>query len=140
MKVSEMMNTQVITATPEQRICDIIEIFQEKGITGVPVVDGEKVVGMISKKDILPLVSSFDVDYETLTLDKLKKTCNYHVKDYMQKEVVSVPPVEPVESCAMRMINNNINRLPVIENGCLLGIVTRGDILKALANCSRREI
>jgi len=138
MKVSEVMNTQVITATPEQRICDIIEIFQEKGITGVPVVEGEKVVGMLSKKDIVPLISSFEVDYETL--DKLKKTCSYHVKDYMQKEVISVPPVEPVESCAMRMINNNINRLPVIESGCLLGIVTRGDILKALASCGNCEI
>jgi len=136
MKVSEVMNTQVITATPEQRICDIIEIFQEKGISGAPVEEGKKVVGMISKKDILPLVASFDVDYETL--EKLKETCNYHVKDYMQKEVIFVPPVEPVESCAMKMINNNINRLPVMENGCLLGIVTRGDILKALANCCGR--
>ncbi|MCK4377801.1 MAG: CBS domain-containing protein [Deltaproteobacteria bacterium] len=138
MKVSEVMNTQVITATPEQRICDIIEIFQERGITGIPVVDGEKVVGMISKTDIVPLISSFDVDYETP--DKLKKTCDYHVKDYMQKEVISVPPVEPVESCAMKMINNNINRLPVTEGGRLLGIVTRGDILKALASCGCGEI
>lgn len=138
MKVSEVMNTQVITATPEQRVCDIVEILQEKGISGVPVVEGEKVVGVISKKDILPLVASFDVDYETL--EKLKKTCEYHVQDYMQKEVVSVPPVEPIESCAMKMINNNINRLPVIEGGSLLGIVTRGDILKALASCCCCEI
>lgn len=138
MKVSEVMNSQVITATPEQRVCDLIEILQEKGISGVPVVEGKKVVGVISKKDILPLIASFDVDYETL--EKLKKTCEYHVQDYMQKEVVSVPPVEPVESCAMKMINNNINRLPVMEGGSLLGIVTRGDILKALASCCCCEI
>ena len=138
MKVGEVMNREVITATPEQRVCDIIEILQENGISGVPVVEASKVVGMLSKKDILPLVASFDVDYETV--EKLKKTCNYHVKDYMQKEVISVPPVEPVESCAMKMINNNINRLPVMEGGSLLGIVTRGDILKALASCSCCEI
>ena len=138
MKICEVMNSQVITATPEQRICDIIDILQEKGISGVPIVIEEKVVGMLSKKDILPLVASFDVDYETM--EKLKKTCSYLVKDYMQKEVISVPPVEPVESCAMKMINNNINRLPVIEGGRLLGIVTRGDILKALANCSCCEL
>jgi CBS domain-containing protein len=138
MKVGEVMNTRVITAAPEQRVCDIIEILQENSITGVPVVDGTKVVGMISKKDILPLVASFDVDYETL--DKIKQTCSYHVRDYMQKEVISVPPVEPVEACAMKMINNNINRLPVMEGGRLVGIVTRGDILKALASCSCCEI
>ncbi|MEA3241575.1 MAG: CBS domain-containing protein [Pseudomonadota bacterium] len=54
----------------------------------------------------------------------------------MKTEVISVPPVEAIEACAMIMINNNINRLPVIEGGSLLGIVTRGDILKALAGCS----
>jgi CBS domain-containing protein len=53
----------------------------------------------------------------------------------MQREVISVPPVETIESCAMIMINNNINRLPVMENNRLVGIVTRGDILKALASC-----
>ena len=138
MKVGEVMNTRVITTSPDQRVCDIIEILHKNGITGVPVTEGEKVIGMISKKDILPLVASFDVDYETL--EKLKKTCEYHVRDYMQKEVITVPPVEPIEACAMRMINHNINRLPVMEGGKLVGIVTRGDILKALASCSCCEI
>lgn len=134
MKVGEVMNTKVITVAPKQRICDIIEILQANGITGVPVVENEHVIGIISKKDILPLIASFDVDYETP--EKIKKTCSYQVKDYMQREVISVQPVEPVEACAMTMINHNINRLPVIEGGSLVGIVTRGDILKALASCS----
>ena len=134
MKVFEVMNASVITATPEQRICDLIEIFKHHNITGVPVVDQGRVVGIISKKDILPLIDTFDIDYETA--EKLRQTCSYQVRDYMQKNVISVPPVEPVEACAMVMINNNINRLPVIEGEKLVGIVTRGDILKALAQCS----
>ena len=138
MKVGEAMNVEVIIATPEQRICDIIEILHENHISGVPVVEGAKVVGMISKKDILPLAAPFDMDHETM--EKLSENCDYHVKDYMQKEVISVPPVEPIGSCAMKMINNNINRLPVMEGGSLVGIVTRGDILKALASCSCCEI
>ncbi|MBN2332328.1 MAG: CBS domain-containing protein [Deltaproteobacteria bacterium] len=138
MKVHEVMNTEVVTAQPDSRVCDIIELFHLKNITGVPVVEDGRVVGVISKKDILPLVASFDVDYETL--ERLKETCTYKVADYMQREVINVPPVEPVESCAMIMINNNINRLPVMEDGALVGIVTRGDILKALASCGGCEL
>ena len=50
-------------------------------------------------------------------------------------DVITVQPVEAVEKCALIMTNNSINRLPVIEDGILVGIVTRGDNLKALANC-----
>ncbi|MBN2231839.1 MAG: CBS domain-containing protein [Deltaproteobacteria bacterium] len=134
MKVCEVMNREVITVSPTARVCDVIELFHQQNITGVPVMDGDRLAGVISKKDILPLVASFDIDYETI--ERLKRTCSYFVADYMQKEVISVPPVEAIESCAMIMINNNINRLPVVENNCLVGIVTRGDILKALANCN----
>ncbi|MEA3241576.1 MAG: CBS domain-containing protein [Pseudomonadota bacterium] len=75
MKVGEVMNPEVITVTQDHRVCDLIELFQEKDITGVPVVDDDKMVGIISKKDILPLVASFDVDFETP--EKLKRTCAY---------------------------------------------------------------
>jgi CBS domain-containing protein len=53
----------------------------------------------------------------------------------MQTDVITVSPVEGIEKCALIMIDNSINRLPVVENGRLVGIITRGDILKALAQC-----
>jgi CBS domain-containing protein len=97
------------------------------------VIDQEEVVGIISRRDILPLVSTFDLDCSSL--EQIRRTCSHYVKDHMQSQVITVPPVEAVERCALIMTDNNINRLPVVDDGKLVGIVTRGDILKALAQC-----
>jgi len=133
MKVSEIMNRDVLSVTPQDRVCDVIDLFLEKNITGAPVIEQGKVVGMISRKDILPLITTFDLDCSSL--EQIRRTCSNYVVDHMQGEVVTVQPVEAVERCALLMTDNSINRLPVIEDGKLVGIVTRGDILKALAQC-----
>ena len=133
MKVCEIMNREVLSVTPQDRVCDVIDLFLEKNITGAPVTEQDKVVGMISRKDILPLITSFDLDCSSL--EQIRRTCSNFVGDHMQSQVITVQPVEAVEKCALMMTDNNINRLPVVEAGKLIGIVTRGDILKALAQC-----
>ncbi len=133
MKVSEIMNPEVMSVTPQDRVCDVIDLFLEKNITGAPVIDQGKVTGIISRKDILPLVTTFDLDCSSL--EQIRRTCAHYVSDHMQKDVIVVTPVEDVEKCALIMTNNNINRLPVVDGGALVGIITRGDILKALAKC-----
>ena len=133
MKVSEVMNREVVSVTSQDRICDVIDLFLEKKITGAPVAEQGKVVGMISRKDIMHLITTFDL--ECSSLDEIRRTCTNSVGEYMQSKVFTVDPVEAVEKCALIMTNNSINRLPVIEGDKLVGIVTRGDILKALAQC-----
>ncbi len=133
MKVSEVMNRNVLSVNTQDRICDVIDLFLEKNITGAPVTENDRVVGVISRRDILPLVSTFDLDCSAL--EQIRKTCSHYVKDHMQKDVITVQPVESVERCALLMTENDINRLPVVEGDRLVGIVTRGDILKALAQC-----
>ena len=127
------MNPEVMSVTPQDRVCDVIDLFLEKNITGAPVVDQGKVTGIISRKDILPLVTTFDLDCSSL--EQIRRTCSHYIADHMQTKVITVTPVEDVEKCALIMTENNINRLPVVEAGRLVGIVTRGDILKALAQC-----
>ena len=133
MKVSEIMNPEVLSVAPQDRVCDVIDLFLEKNITGAPVVDQGKVTGIISRKDILPLVTTFDLDCSSL--EQIRRTCSHYVTDHMQTNVITVTPVEDVEKCALVMTDNHINRLPVVEGGALVGIITRGDILKALALC-----
>lgn len=133
MKVSEIMNPEVLSVDPQDRVCDIIDLFLEKNITGAPVVDQGKVTGIISRKDILPLITTFDLDCSSL--EQIRRTCSHYVTDHMQSSVITVTPVEDVEKCALIMTDNHINRLPVVEEGTLVGIITRGDILKALASC-----
>ena len=127
------MNRAVFSVTPQDRVCDVIDLFLEKNITGAPVTEHGKVVGMISRKDILHLITTFDL--ECSSLEQIRRTCSHHVVDHMQTKVITVSPVEEVEACALSMTDNSINRLPVVEGGKLVGIVTRGDILKALAQC-----
>ena len=133
MKVSEIMNREVLSVSPQDRVCDVIDLFLEKNITGAPVTEQGKVVGVISRKDILPLITTFDLDCSSL--EQIRRTCANFVADHMKSKVMTVQPVEGVEKCALIMTENNINRLPVVEDGLLVGIVTRGDILKALAQC-----
>ncbi|MCK5540142.1 MAG: CBS domain-containing protein [Deltaproteobacteria bacterium] len=133
MKVCEIMNREVLSVSPQDRVCDVIDLFLEKNITGAPVTEQGKVVGVISRKDLLPLITSFEIDCSSL--EQIRRTCSHFVADHMQSQVVTVQPVEAVEKCALIMTDNRINRLPVIEGGKLIGIVTRGDILKALAQC-----
>ncbi len=133
MKVSEIMNPAVISVTPRDRVCDIIDLFLEKNITGAPVIEQGRVTGIISRKDILPLITTFDLDCSSL--EQIRRTCSHQVGDHMQTEVITVTPVEDVEKCALIMTDNHINRLPVVDDNKLVGIITRGDILKALALC-----
>ena len=133
MKVSEIMNPEVLSVAPQDRVCDVIDLFLEKNITGAPVVDQGKVTGIISRKDILPLITTFDLDCSSL--EQIRRTCSHYVTDHMQTNVITVTPVEDVEKCALVMTDNHINRLPVVEGSTLVGIITRGDILKALALC-----
>ena len=135
MKVSEIMNPKVLSVAPQDRICDVIDLFLEKNITGAPVVDQGKISGIISRKDILPLVTTFDLDCSSL--EQIRRTCSHYVTDHMQTDVIVVSPVEDVEKCALLMTDNHINRIPVVEGETLVGIITRGDILKALALCCR---
>ena len=137
MKVSEIMNRGVLSVTPQDRVCDVIDLFLENNITGAPVTEQGKVVGIISRKDILPLITTFDLDCSSS--EQIRRTCSNYVVDHMQGDVITVQPVEAVERCALLMTDNSINRLPVIEDGKLVGIVTRGDILKALAQCCLRH-
>ena len=133
MKVSEIMNPEVLSVAPQDRVCDVIDLFLKKNITGAPVVDQGKVTGIISRKDILPLITTFDLDCSSL--EQIRRTCSHYVTDHMQTNVIMVSPVEDVEKCALLMTDNHINRIPVVEGDTLVGIITRGDILKALALC-----
>ncbi len=91
-------------------------ILRDKGCTGIPVVEGDTVVGMVSRSDF----------------KKVGKSSPLHapVKAYMSVNVVSTNPATPVNKAVRLMIKNNIGRLPVVENEKLIGIVTRSDAMR----------
>lgn len=122
MKVLDIMNRNVITCYPHEKLPVVMNKLELFHITGMPVVEKGLLVGIISLTDILKAVRSGSVQ------DVL-------VEDVMTKEVVTVLATDSAIDVAKIMVERGINRLPVVENQKVVGIVTRGDMIKAVAIC-----
>lgn len=152
LKVKEIMTKNVLTVGPDTKVRDAAALLAEKDISGVPVMDGKRLVGIFSESDILrsikmtkkdlrlvyPSVSPLGVAFqEEVTqreiLEAYAEAGTMPVKDVMSKDVYAVDPEMTVNDAIMRMMDHKINRLPVLDKGVLVGIVTRGDIIKGLA-------
>lgn len=143
MKVSQVMIRDVITLKPEQTLEEAARILIEQGISGVPVVQEEKVVGIISERDLLAARTSpsppryLELLGGIIYLDdvreyqqQLKKMVATRVEQVMTKDVATVTADAPLEEAAKIILERGVNRVPVLEEGRLVGIVTRSDILR----------
>jgi CBS domain-containing protein len=120
----------MITFSPDQSIQEVIDIIISKGISGAPVLDKDrKLVGIISEKDCLRVI--VDQAYHNLP------TSDRKVSDYMTAQVKILSPNSDVVEAANEFLQSPIRRLPIVENGVLLGQVSRRDILKAAKNINQ---
>ncbi len=153
MKIREVMNKDVIICKPDDPVSLLSKLLKENHISGLPVVEREKVVGIVSETDLLRLFeipqftgglwlpSPFEVIEvpirNLVRFEEFKKAFeelkSKPVKDIMNKEVQSVSPDDSLEEASSIMVKHKVNRLPVIENGKLVGIVTRSDIIRGLS-------
>ena len=117
----------MITFNPEQSITEVIGVFISKGISGAPVLDSQrKLAGIISEKDCLRVI--IDQAYHNLPISSRK------VSDYMTVNVKTLSSNTDVVEAANEFLNSPVRRLPIVENGILIGQVSRRDILKAAKN------
>lgn len=142
MKVREIMTKDVVTVLPGQSLKDVARLLVEHRISGVPVVDGSgSVLGVISEGDVLirehgmptrhggPLAWFLDpLD----VVDRLKLGARV-AGESMTSPAVTVGADRMVTAAAELMIEVDVNRLPVVEAGKLVGIVTRADLVRAFA-------
>jgi len=151
------MSTNLIYCSPEESIFDAAKKMAEYSISGLPVIDNEKLVGIISITDIVRYITSelnktildkFDklnvnnntaflivklIEKEIRFVKEMRKISKSKVKDVMTKKVVTITPDASILEAAHLMEKKDISRLPVIgENGKLIGIITKVDLLKAL--------
>lgn len=129
MSVKDFMAKDVITVTPETKIFDAVDLMKEHGIHRLPVLRGDKVVGLITEGTIseaLPSTATSLSVYETNYL--LNKTT---VADVMITQVKTIDPEAQLEDAIYLMRTNKINVLPVIEDNLLVGIITNNDIFDA---------
>lgn len=141
MIVEEIMNTRLKTARADDMIKDISTLMCLNKISGVPVVnDDNELIGILSEKDILhcmfPEAQELFLNQERPDFEKMeedfKGTLNKKVGDLMTRAVASVTPDMPVMKAASMMWLKNIRRIPVVEDGKLVGIVSIGDVHRAL--------
>lgn len=122
-KVRDHMDTEVHCVAPGTPILDAVDFLLEHHVTGAPVVDPQgRLVGMLSERDCLKLLAKgADEDLRNRT-----------VSEFMISEVVSVPPDMDMYWVAGIFLGSTVRRLPVVENGKLVGAITRFDILRVI--------
>jgi CBS domain-containing membrane protein len=138
---AEIMTTDVVAVKPDLPVAEVAAAMGRRGVSGVPVVDAEnKVVGVISEKDFLSRLGVKDAkNFMSLVANCLMtKGCfALPIKvalagDLMTSPAVTVAPNTPVRDLAMLLTQKGINRVAVTDPaGRLLGLVSRGDIIKA---------
>lgn len=141
MLVKEIMTTAVRAARPEDPIREIAATMCFHKFSGLPVVEASgKIVGVISEKDILHgmfpkfedlVTSSGLVDFEELERE-YQDVVNLKVRDVMSQKIITVEPEMPVLKAASIMFRNHIRRVPVQEDSRLVGIISIGDVHKAI--------
>lgn len=130
--VEEIMTRNVIKVKPDDNLSYIVQLLAEKNISGLPVVEGNKFVGVISESDIIKILGSKSIlELDTLGLKKLKYI---KVSEAMNKNPIAIYEKAKVSRAADLMNKYDISRLPVInESGELVGIVTKKDIIKGIS-------
>ena len=144
MIVSEIMTTGVKTANADTPIKDIANTMCFNKISGLPIVDeNDKIIGIVSEKDLLKRMFP---DMATIAaegrpnFEEMEKgyadTLQLVASDIMTTTVSSVSPDMPIMKAASMMCINNIRRIPVAENNVVVGIVSIGDVHKAIFQSS----
>ena len=117
----------VFAAEPDATVYDALTVMAEKNIGAVLVREGERVVGIFSERD-----------YARQVVLKGKASKDTPIRDVMTSRVVFVRPEQDIEECMALMTDKHIRHLPVLDGATLMGIVSIGDVVKAVI--SEREI
>ncbi len=130
MKVRDRMTTEVITVGMSDPIRKAWELVEENQLRRFPVVEGDKLVGIITDRDIRNATASSVVltekKYHDFLLDNVK------VESVMTPDPATVAPDTPLDEAARKILELKVGGLPVVEDGRLVGIITETDLIKTL--------
>jgi len=128
MLVKDVMQAHPVTATLETRLPDLVRLLQRRGFRHLPVMDGGKLVGIISDRDLKQSMTSAALATEGPARDRLLDELT--AGQVMTRAVVTIGPMFGVEEAARLMATRKISALPVTEGDRLVGIVTETDVLQ----------
>lgn len=142
----DIMTEEVITIDPETSVEDAADLMSQYNVSGLPVLENGKLIGIVTEKDLIVKDKKLHFpEYINLIggiiylesykkfQEEFKKYIAVKVKDLMTKQVETISPDTPVSEIADLMSKEEVNRLPVLDGDDLVGIVTRGDLIKNMS-------
>jgi CBS domain-containing protein/anti-sigma regulatory factor (Ser/Thr protein kinase) len=119
LKVSDVMSPAIHIVSPEMSMADLLEILRQAHISGTPVVESGKMVGIVSLEDLIRSMTALDL--------------NAPIEKYMTSKVIAAKSYDPVVEAIELFTTKHVGRLPVVdENENLVGIITKGDITRGV--------
>ena len=114
-------STSLYTVTPATTVLEAVMLMAEKGIGALLVMDGENMVGIVSERDYVRRVALFE-----------RSTFATTVGEIMTSDVITVSPKDGTQHCMQLMTDKRLRHLPVVEAGQLVGLLSIGDLVKAV--------
>jgi CBS domain-containing protein len=149
MNANDVMTSKVITVTPATLVSEVARLLFERHISALPVLDGEQLVGIVSEADLLHRyeigtdcalggdpwwMRLFSADRSPA--EYVKSHARY-ARDIMTRDVATVAPDTPLAAIATLLERRRIKRVPVLDEGHVVGIVSRSDLVHALVSAAR---
>jgi len=144
---ADIMKSEVVTIKEDSSVQELARLLARKKISGAPVVDDEnRVVGVVSEDDLVSQDADIHFPHYIELLgniiylesvkkyeERLEKAAASAVGDIMTTEVITVQKAAPLHEIATLMTDHKVNRLPVLDGDILVGIITRSDVVRAMA-------
>ena len=151
MNASDVMISNVITVGPNACVQDVAAVLLKNGISAVPVVDANgALLGIVSEGDLMQRPEGGTERRHSVWLELLTtsgalaqeyvKSHSRTVADVMSKNVITAPPTMPVREVAALLEKNRIKRVPIVKDGKVVGIVSRANLLQALASSKKGQL
>lgn len=135
MRIDEVMTTRVVTVPPHLLLKHLARLLLAHDVSGAPVVEDGRVVGVISESDLVRLEAREESGPSRRLLRGRRQPGKVArvVADAMTSPALTIEPWMSVGAAAATMIASDVNRLPVVRDGRLVGIVARADLVRAFA-------
>ena len=144
MRVKHIMTLDVVSVPPTASVARVARLMHERAISGLPVVDPDRrVIGLITDLDLIVLNTRIEAPHFLPLLDgripletpahfrrRIQHAAGTTARDLMSEDLVSVGPEVEVEVLAALMVREKVNPIPVVEDGRLVGVVSRADIIR----------
>lgn len=134
LSVRDLMTERPRTIGPDAPLRSAVLDMLRAGLGGLPVVDaGDRVIGMLSERELLrDLISHYLPRAGGAVVPLPPSSARRSVRDVMTRQVLCVAPEQPLAEVASLMLNKDVDRVPVVKEGKLVGFLTRGDIVRKL--------